>query len=136
MDNVLVSGGAGYIGAHACKLLTRAGFRPVTFDNLSTGWRAAVRFGPLVDWSGNPTSAQIALYRRWAQGGAGLILVGEVQGDPRFAENPGNLFRRDDADLDAFRELPIAGSQEGAQLWLQLGHAGVMAYPPSSKSVH
>ncbi|PWE30001.1 UDP-glucose 4-epimerase GalE [Maritimibacter sp. 55A14] len=49
MDRVLVTGGAGYIGAHACKALARAGFLPVTFDDLSTGWREAVRFGPLVE---------------------------------------------------------------------------------------
>ena len=44
---VLVTGGAGYIGSHACKALHRAGLTPVTFDNLSTGWAAAVKFGPL-----------------------------------------------------------------------------------------
>ena len=43
---VLVVGGAGYIGAHACKLLARAGFLPVTYDNLETGWAQAVKFGP------------------------------------------------------------------------------------------
>ena len=32
---VLVTGGAGYIGSHACKALARAGFQPVVFDNLS-----------------------------------------------------------------------------------------------------
>ena len=47
MDRVLVTGGAGYIGSHACKALSRAGFEPVTFDNLSTGWADAVKFGPL-----------------------------------------------------------------------------------------
>ncbi|MDP5306579.1 UDP-glucose 4-epimerase GalE [Paracoccus spongiarum] len=45
---VLVTGGAGYIGSHACKALARAGYLPVTLDNLSTGWRDAVKFGPLV----------------------------------------------------------------------------------------
>jgi UDP-glucose 4-epimerase len=47
-ETVLVTGGAGYIGAHACKALARAGFTPVAFDNLSTGWPAAVKWGPLV----------------------------------------------------------------------------------------
>ncbi len=46
MDNVLVTGGAGYIGSHACKALRTAGFQPVTFDNLCTGWEDAVKFGP------------------------------------------------------------------------------------------
>ena len=46
MANVLVTGGAGYIGSHACKALKAAGYTPVTFDNLVTGWQDAVRFGP------------------------------------------------------------------------------------------
>ncbi|WP_299787464.1 UDP-glucose 4-epimerase GalE [uncultured Marivita sp.] len=47
--DILVTGGAGYIGSHACKALARAGFTPITFDNFSTGWRDAVRFGPYVE---------------------------------------------------------------------------------------
>ena len=48
MANILVTGGAGYIGSHACKALAAAGHTPVTFDNLVTGWRNAVKFGPFV----------------------------------------------------------------------------------------
>jgi UDP-arabinose 4-epimerase len=44
---ILVTGGAGYIGSHACKALAEAGHVPITFDNLSTGHRDAVRWGPL-----------------------------------------------------------------------------------------
>ncbi len=44
--NVLVTGGAGYIGSHACKALKAAGYVPVTFDSLVTGWQDAVKFGP------------------------------------------------------------------------------------------
>jgi len=47
MRTVLVTGGAGYIGSHACKALARAGYVPVTYDNLSAGHRWAVRWGPL-----------------------------------------------------------------------------------------
>jgi UDP-glucose 4-epimerase len=44
---ILVTGGAGYIGSHACKVLQREGFTPVTLDNLVTGWADAVKYGPL-----------------------------------------------------------------------------------------
>jgi len=47
--SVLVTGGAGYIGSHACKVLARAGHQPIVFDNLSRGHREAVRWGPLVE---------------------------------------------------------------------------------------
>jgi UDP-arabinose 4-epimerase len=43
---VLVTGGAGYIGSHTCKALAAAGYTPVAFDNLGSGHRGAVRWGP------------------------------------------------------------------------------------------
>lgn len=46
VKNVLVTGGAGYIGSHACKALAQAGYTPIAFDNLATGWAQAVKFGP------------------------------------------------------------------------------------------
>jgi UDP-glucose-4-epimerase GalE len=45
---VLVTGGAGYIGSHACKALSRAGYLPIAFDNLLYGHSEAVQWGPLV----------------------------------------------------------------------------------------
>jgi UDP-arabinose 4-epimerase len=48
MKKILVTGGAGYIGSHTCKLLAQAGYEPVTFDNLSTGHKEFVKWGPLV----------------------------------------------------------------------------------------
>ncbi|HSV30123.1 MAG TPA: UDP-glucose 4-epimerase GalE [Candidatus Omnitrophota bacterium] len=47
MVNVLVTGGAGYVGSHTCKALAAAGFKPVVVDDLSTGHARAVRWGPL-----------------------------------------------------------------------------------------
>lgn len=48
MDIILVTGGAGYIGSHTCKALATIGLIPVTYDNLSTGHKQAVKWGPLV----------------------------------------------------------------------------------------
>ena len=44
--NILVTGGAGYIGSHTSKLLKKTGHVPVVFDNLSNGWAEWVKFGP------------------------------------------------------------------------------------------
>ena len=46
---ILVTGGAGYIGSHACKALAAAGYAPVAYDNLIYGHREAVRWGPLIE---------------------------------------------------------------------------------------
>lgn len=45
--HILVTGGAGYIGSHACKALAAAGHTPVTVDNLTRGFRELVKWGPL-----------------------------------------------------------------------------------------
>ena len=44
---ILVTGGAGYIGSHACKQLAKAGYEPITYDNLDRGHRELVKWGPL-----------------------------------------------------------------------------------------
>jgi UDP-arabinose 4-epimerase len=49
MLRVFVTGGAGYIGSHVCKELSRQGFDPVSFDNLSTGHRQLVKWGRLIE---------------------------------------------------------------------------------------
>jgi len=46
--NVLVTGGAGYIGSHTAKALARAGHQPVVLDDLSTGHAHNVHWGPFV----------------------------------------------------------------------------------------
>ncbi|MBV8492224.1 MAG: UDP-glucose 4-epimerase GalE [Alphaproteobacteria bacterium] len=59
-DSILVTGGAGYVGSHACKALARAGYRPVVYDNLSRGHREAVRWGPLVEGDLNDMAQLVA----------------------------------------------------------------------------
>jgi UDP-arabinose 4-epimerase len=49
MKTVLVTGGAGYIGSHTAKALAEDGYEPVVLDNLSSGNRWAVQWGPLVE---------------------------------------------------------------------------------------
>jgi UDP-arabinose 4-epimerase len=46
---VIVTGGAGYIGSHTCKMLAARGIEPITYDNLISGHRDAVRWGRLVE---------------------------------------------------------------------------------------
>lgn len=82
----LVTGGAGYIGSHACKALKTAGYLPVAFDNLSTGHRDAVKWGPLVV---GDVRNSAAVCRALQDHGAALVLhfaasayVGESVQDP------------------------------------------------------
>jgi UDP-glucose 4-epimerase len=85
-DHVIVTGGAGYIGAHACKVLAANGFVPVAFDNLSTGWREAVRYGPLAEGDLMDRASLDAAFARYRPVAvmhfAALSLVGESMTDP------------------------------------------------------
>jgi UDP-arabinose 4-epimerase len=49
MQTILITGGAGFIGAHTCKALTAHGLQPIAFDNLSRGHRDMVQWGPFVE---------------------------------------------------------------------------------------
>jgi UDP-glucose 4-epimerase/UDP-arabinose 4-epimerase len=68
---VLVTGGAGYIGAHTAKALHERGYLPVVYDNLSSGFREAVRWGPLVE--GDIRDAR-ALGEAMAAHGVGAVI--------------------------------------------------------------
>lgn len=92
MRHVLVTGGAGYVGSHACRALANSGYVPVTLDNLSTGHRWAVRWGPLEvgDIADHKlVTALIAKYRPVAvMHFAALSLVGESGSLPaRYYDN-------------------------------------------------
>lgn len=87
----------------------------------------------LGDGAGNPTATQIRLYERWAEGGAALSLIGEVQGDPRFPEKPGNLVLAPDTDTAALRALAERGAAFGGAVWPQLGHGGALSHEPISR---
>jgi UDP-glucose 4-epimerase len=86
VKNVLVTGGAGYIGSHACKALRAAGYTPVTFDNLETGWRAAVKFGPFVQGDLMDPASIAAVFTDYKPVAvmhfAALSQVGESMNDP------------------------------------------------------
>lgn len=88
----------------------------------------------LGDGTGNPTEAQIRLYERWAEGGAALSLIGEVQGDPRYPEKPGNLVLGTTSNRNLLRQLTERATINHSQLWVQLGHAGALSHAPISQA--
>lgn len=95
MATVLVTGGAGYVGSHACKALAASGHEPVVFDNLSTGWRDAVRWGPLIEGDLKDRAAVEAAFREYAPEAvmhfAALSHVGEsvIRPDLYWQDNVG-----------------------------------------------
>jgi UDP-glucose-4-epimerase GalE len=107
--NILVCGGAGYIGSHMCKRLAREGHLPVTFDNLSTGHAWAVKWGPLIRADLLDEAALASAFRNQTIDAvmhfAALSQVGESM------ENPGRYFRNNVTGtlnlLDAMRAANV-----------------------------
>ncbi|WP_332873027.1 NAD-dependent epimerase/dehydratase family protein [Caulobacter hibisci] len=85
-QSILVAGGAGYIGSHACKALAAAGYRPVTLDNLVMGQADAVKWGPLHEGDIRDAALVTDLVARYDIRGAihfaAHSLVGESTRDP------------------------------------------------------
>lgn len=83
---VLVVGGAGFVGSHACKALGKAGHEPIVFDNLVTGHADAVKWGPLVEGDlldSNSLDAAFSAYKPdMVMHFAAYAYVGESVTDP------------------------------------------------------
>jgi UDP-arabinose 4-epimerase len=108
-QSILVTGGAGYVGSHACKALAAAGYRPVVYDNLSRGRAGAVRWGPLVQGELHDR-ARLAEAMRLHEVGAvmhfaAFAYVGESVADPEiyYTNNVGGTL----ALLGAMRDAGV-----------------------------
>jgi UDP-glucose-4-epimerase GalE len=64
--NILVTGGAGYIGSHVCKALYESGFCPIVYDNLSAGHKWAVKWGPFIEGHLHDTTALLDLFAKFS----------------------------------------------------------------------
>lgn len=71
-----------------------------------------------------PGAAIHRLYQRWAQGGAGLLITGNVMVDRRALTGPASIALEADTPLAPFRAWAQAARQNGAQVWMQINHPG------------
>ncbi|MEM1130000.1 MAG: UDP-glucose 4-epimerase GalE [Pseudomonadota bacterium] len=86
MSSIFVTGGGGYIGSHACHMLKAQGFTPVCYDSFATGWRAAARFGPVIEGDIRDEARLTEALSEWRPAAvmhfAALIEVGASVRDP------------------------------------------------------
>lgn len=84
--HILVTGGAGYIGSHTCKILALNGYTPISYDNLSTGHRYAVKWGPLEEGAINDSCRLAEVIKQYQPEAvihfAAHALVGESVANP------------------------------------------------------
>ncbi|MEZ4329115.1 MAG: NADH:flavin oxidoreductase/NADH oxidase family protein [Polyangiales bacterium] len=94
--------------------------------------KAAMTEG-LADPLDQPTERHERLYARWAEGGVGLSITGNVMVDRRFLERAGNVVLDQTSELAAFRAWAAAGTRGGTQLFAQLNHPGRQCTRASSR---
>jgi len=95
--------------------------------------KAALTEG-LADPMNRATPELERLYRRWSEGGAALIITGNVQVDRTHLERPGNVAIDDNGGLDLLRSYARAGTSAGNHLWMQINHPGRQT--PKSINAH
>ena len=106
---ILVAGGAGYIGSHTAKALAQAGHEPIVLDSLRKGHRWAVRWGPLLEMDLADRDALRSVFPKYRIGAvihfAALIEAGESVREPApyFHNNVVNTLNL----LDAMREAGV-----------------------------
>jgi len=146
--NIIVTGGAGYIGSHACKSLARAGYTPVAFDNLSTGWKDAVKFGPLVRGDLLDRTALDSLFSDFEP--VAVLHFAAASDVGESVRNPAKYWRNNVVGslnlLDAMREAgcdrfvfsstcAVYGDQDGVVLDESASEAPINAYAASKRAV-
>lgn len=148
MNHVFVTGGAGYIGSHACKVLAAKGYVPVTLDNLSTGWAQAVKYGPFVQLDLLDRAALDVAFAKYKPIAilhfAAFSLVGEAM------SSPGKYWRNNVLGALTLIEAAIAagcldmvfsstcatyGEQDGVVLTEESAQVPLNAYGSSKKAV-
>jgi len=78
----------------------------------------------LSDADNRPTEAHVRLYRRWAEGGTGLLITGNVMVDGRSLEGPRNVVVEDERDLEMLKRWASETQRDGCRLWMQISHPG------------
>ncbi|MEK6788433.1 MAG: NADH:flavin oxidoreductase/NADH oxidase family protein [Pseudomonadota bacterium] len=70
------------------------------------------------------TPALVRLYERWAKGGTGLLITGNIMVDRRALGEPGNVVIEDDRDLALLKAMADGVAHHGSRLWAQINHPG------------
>lgn len=108
-------------------LTTLSPFTPLTLPNgaiIPNRLGKAAMEENMADPDHAPSEALIRLYRAWAEGGAGLLITGNVMIDRRAMTGPGGVVLESDRQAERFRSWAKAARSQGAQVWMQINHPG------------
>lgn len=102
-------------------------FAPLTLPNgseIPNRLAKAAMEENMADADQAPSAQLMRLYQTWAEGGAGLLISGNVMVDRHAMTGPGGVVLEDDRQLAKFKRWASVGRAHGAQFWLQINHPG------------
>ncbi len=102
-------------------------FSPLTLPNgtvITNRIAKAAMEENMADADHAPSEGLIRLYRAWAEGGAGLIITGNVMVDARAMTGPAGVVLQDARHLDRFQDWATTARSGGGQIWMQINHPG------------
>ena len=102
-------------------------FEPLTLPNgavLKNRLAKAATEESLAAYGQLPDDKLHTLYRRWAEGGPGLQITGNVMVSPAAMSGPASVVLQEGTDLEPFKKWALAGRTNGAQFWMQINHPG------------
>jgi len=111
--------------------MTQAIYQPLTLPNGTTlnNRLAKAAMEENMAASGHlPGESIFRLYQTWAEGGAGLLITGNVMVDHRAMTGPGGIALESDTPLDPFKEWANSVHKSNTQIWMQINHPGRQVY--------
>ena len=111
-------------------------FTPITLPNGTTiknrFFKSAMSEG-MGTKNFQPKKNIATLYKRWAEGGTGLIITGNIMVDPKGTAEPGNIVFDKNSNMEILKNWANQGQQHGAKVMVQLNHPGKQAPKTVSK---
>lgn len=107
--------------------MTSAVFKPLTLPcgaTLPNRLAKAAMEENMADSGQIPGPTLLRLYQRWAEGGTGLLITGNVMVDGRAMTGPGGVVLDKNSNLAPFKIWATAAKQNDTQVWMQLNHPG------------
>ena len=105
-------------------------FTPITLPNGTTiknrFFKSAMSEG-MGTKNFQPKKNIATLYKRWAEGGTGLIITGNIMIDPKGTAEPGNIVFDKNSNMEILKDWAKQGQQHGAKVMVQLNHPGKQA---------
>ncbi len=111
-------------------------FHPLTLPNQETVKNRFFKSAMSESMAKNhqPNTLHYSLYSKWAQGGAAIIVTGNVMVNRNHLGEPGNVVLDSNSDLSAFKQWANSGSQNNAKIWMQINHPGKQSPRSLSKT--